>query len=188
MEFKDIVTVSGMSGLYKTVAERKNGMIVASLEDNESKFVSGRLHTFTTLENISVYTSDENKALKEVLDHMKKQADTIPPEDPKANNEKLKEYFEKIVPNYDKEKVYISDIKKMVKWFHILDKKDLLGKEEKKESEKGKETVVDANNPKPAVKKKKTTQTTSVKKVTKPVTANPANRTINKGAGSKRGA
>ncbi len=139
MDFSEIVSVSGLSGLYKSVAQRPNGMVVCQIgeKDAPSKFVSNRLHTFTSLDNISIYTAKDNQPLDDVLREIKKQAATNPPVDATSSDAELKKYFTSIVPDYDTERVYISDIKKLLKWYTILDKNKLITpkKESKKKGE-----------------------------------------------------
>jgi hypothetical protein len=97
------------------------------LVDGKSQFISGRTHMFSTLDNITIYTTDEPIALKEVLAEMKKQFAKNPPVASNASEEDdLKKYFGSIIPAYDTEKVYVSDMKKLVKWYAILDSNKLI--------------------------------------------------------------
>jgi hypothetical protein len=125
MELADIVAITGMPGLYKIAARRNDGIIVTSLIDNKTQFVSGRNHLFTTLDNITIYTQEDTTPLKEVIAEVKKQEASNPLPDGK-DDAKLKTWFETILPTYDREKVYISDIKKLVKWYSILDAQKLI--------------------------------------------------------------
>lgn len=142
MELKDIVAISGLSGLYEIITQRPDGMIVRPLDEGQSKFVSSRIHVFTPLDGITIYTDTDNIELSKVLPVMKKQEKENPPVEIKSNNEAFKEYFKKILPGYDEERVYVSDIKKVIKWYSILDAHGLVKvEEEKKEkSDKGQET------------------------------------------------
>ncbi len=136
MRYKDIVSVSGLSGLFKIEGHKASGFIVTSLTEGWTKFISNREHFISPLENISIYTSDENVDLLDVLLEVHKQRDTNPPLDAKADNEKIKDWFEKILPSYDREKVHVSDVKKLIKWFHILDEKGVIQTEiEEKEKQ-----------------------------------------------------
>ena len=127
MEFKDIISVTGMSGLFKAGNQKGDGLIVTKLEDNKSTFVSARSHGITTLENISVFREhDETIELKLVFAEMLKQETTNPPVDAKASPDELKKYFKKIIPDYDNERVHQSDMKKMIRWFHILKANNLI--------------------------------------------------------------
>ena len=123
MDYNKIVSVTGLAGLYELLSSKSDGAVVRSLEDNSTKFVSTRLHNFSHLESIEVFTiksADGNTNLAELFQAMKKSTEKIP--DAKADNKALKAYFEKVYPGLDFERVYASDMKKMIKWFQILEK------------------------------------------------------------------
>ncbi len=114
MEYSKLISVVGMPGLFEFVASKPDGAIVRSLDDKQTKFVSNRQHQFTQVVNIEVFTQRENVNLIEVFQAMKASAEVVPSEkDPKA----VKAYFEKVYPTMDFDRVYASDMKKMVKWF-----------------------------------------------------------------------
>ncbi|MBA2421878.1 MAG: DUF5606 domain-containing protein [Chitinophagales bacterium] len=139
---KDILSITGMPGLFSLVSTKNNGMVVKSLEDGKTQFVSSRIHGISSLENISVYLNqEETTELKQVLIQMQKNEDSIPLPDVKAEPGKLKEYFKKIVPDYDEEKVHVSDMKKMVKWYATLKVNNLIPTEEAKSGDINEETV-----------------------------------------------
>lgn len=131
-----MVSISGMSGLFMMETQRDNGIIVKPFDDERRKFISSRQHMVTPLENITIYTSGEPAELKAVLAEMKRQEAELTPADPIAGNDELKDYFGKIVPDYDREKVYTSDIKKIMKWYRILDDAGLITLEAEVEEEK----------------------------------------------------
>jgi hypothetical protein len=119
---KHIVSVSGTPGLKKLVTQRNDGLILSELDGSQKKFYPSRLHMFSPIENISIYTDDgESTLLGEVFDSMRDKMDTTPIPEGNADNNSLKKYMSEILPNYDRDKVNISDIKKLIKWFHILD-------------------------------------------------------------------
>lgn len=120
MEYRKIVSVTGLSGLFELVSSRGDGGVVRSLEDKTTKFVSNRIHNFSQLEGIEIYTTDENVNLVEIFDAIKAGKDEIP--NSGADNKTIKSYFEKIFPKLDFERVYVSDMKKMLKWYDILTK------------------------------------------------------------------
>ncbi len=131
MEFKDIVSISGLPGLHQLVSSKGNGIIVKSLEDGKSQFVSSRLQGVSSLDNIAVFLkNDETIALSKVLREMQNKETEITIPDAKADNKALQNYFSKIIPEYDAERVHTSDMKKMVKWYYLLKKNDLIPKEE----------------------------------------------------------
>ena len=117
MEYSKIIAVTGMPGLYELLTSKSDGAIVRSLEDKSTKFVSSRIHNFSHLESIEVFTVRENVNLIDVFHAMEQEAGQIP--DGK-DNAVLKKYFEKVYPDLDFERVYSSDLKKMVKWFDVL--------------------------------------------------------------------
>jgi hypothetical protein len=192
MDYSKLVAVTGLPGLYELVNSKTDGAIVRSLEDNSTRFASSRIHNFSHLESIEVYTVRDNVNLVEVFQAMEKAGGSLP--DGKDNTA-LKKYFEKAYPDLDFERVYASDLKKMVKWFDILRKKnveiklseppaeeeetaDVMEAEEETKAEKPvkkaakkKETEKEAEPEKPAKKKaapktesKKTTTTAKAKK------------------------
>ena len=117
MEYSKLISVSGMSGLFELVTSKNDGAIAKSLENNTTQFISSRAHQFSHLESIEVYTTHENVFLAEVFIAMGKSKEALPNEkDPKAVNA----YFKKIFPKMDFERVYGSDMKKMVKWYAQL--------------------------------------------------------------------
>jgi hypothetical protein len=122
MEYSKLVAVTGLPGLYELVNSKSDGAIVRSLDDNSTKFASSRIHNFSHLESIEVYTIRENVNLVEIFHAMEKAGGSLP--DGKDNGV-LKKYFEKTYPDIDFERVYASDLKKMVKWFDILKKKNV---------------------------------------------------------------
>ena len=122
MEYSKLVAVTGLPGLYELINSKNDGAIVRSLDDNTTKFASSRIHNFSHLESIEVYTVRENVNLVDIFQAMEKAGGALP--DGKDNGE-LKKYFEKTYPDLDFERVYASDLKKMVKWFDILKKKNI---------------------------------------------------------------
>ncbi len=120
MEFKEVVSITGMSGLYKVINARQDGAIVKNLEDGKTKFAPARLHEVSLLENISMYTMEDSEPLKDVIKNIKEIEAQNPPPAPSAKNEELHAWFKLVLPNFDPEMVKISDIKKLIKWYNIL--------------------------------------------------------------------
>lgn len=133
MQYREIVAVTGLGGLFQLIASKQDGAIVRSLEDKSTKFVSSRVHNFTPLESIEVFTTGENVNLAEVFKAMQDQESQTAPVDAKADNKAIKAYFKSVFPSFDEERVYVSDMKKMVKWYSILKGNDLLKFEEEAE-------------------------------------------------------
>jgi hypothetical protein len=125
MKLKDILSISGMPGLYEVINNRPDGMIVKALTDGKVQFVSGRLHNFSPLDNITVYTQTDTVELKSVFEIMKSKLAEHPVPGV-ADDGELKKYFETVMPDYDREKVHLSHMKKIVNWFHELEKHRLL--------------------------------------------------------------
>ena len=122
MEYSKLISITGMCGLFELVGSKTDGAIVRGLEDKVTKFVSSRVHNFSHLESIEVFTVRENINLVDLFVAMNKSTETVPSEkDPKA----VKDYFLKVYPDMDFEKVYASDMKKMVKWYSILKANDV---------------------------------------------------------------
>jgi hypothetical protein len=126
MQYREIVAVTGLGGLFQLIASKQDGAIVRSLEDKSTKFVSSRVHNFTPLESIEVFTTGDNVNLAEVFKAMQDQEAKTAPVDTKADNNAIKSYFKSVFPTFDEERVYVSDMKKMVKWYAILKSNDLL--------------------------------------------------------------
>lgn len=122
MEYSRIVAVTGMPGLYEILSSKSDGAIVRSLDDGSTKFVASRVHNLSHLESIEIYTTGENASLGDVFTAMQGSSETLP--DVKDNNA-LKSYFEKSFPELDFERVYTSDMKKMVNWFSALQKHNI---------------------------------------------------------------
>lgn len=123
MEYNKLVSVTGLPGLFELLSSKSDGAVVRSLDDNSTKFVSSRQHNFSHLESIEVYTTKDNTSLAELFKAMKESAEKVP--DANADAKTLKAYFEKVYPDLDFERVYTSDMKKMVRWFHIIDKNNI---------------------------------------------------------------
>ena len=117
MEYGKIIAITGMPGLYELVTSKNDGAIVRSLDDKNTRFVSSRVHNFSHLETIEVYTVRENVNLIEIFKTMEEKGTKLP--DTKDGNV-LKKYFDEVYPDIDFERVYSSDLKKMVKWYEVL--------------------------------------------------------------------
>jgi hypothetical protein len=144
MEYNKLVSVTGLPGLFELLSSKSDGAVVRSLDDNSTKFVSTRQHNFSHLESIEVYTIKDNTTLAEVFEAMKKNEEKAP--EANGDTKTLKAYFEKVYPDLDFERVYTSDMKKMVKWFHIIEKNNI---EIKVRTEEEKEAAADLKNAKP---------------------------------------
>lgn len=126
MDYREIVSVTGIGGLFQLIATKSDGAIVRNLADKATKFIPARLHNVTPLESIEVYTTGENVRLYEVFEKMKANEGVPMPDTKKASNDTIKSYFKTIFPDFDEERVYVSDMKKMLKWFEVLKSNDLI--------------------------------------------------------------
>ncbi|MBK7633543.1 MAG: DUF5606 domain-containing protein [Saprospiraceae bacterium] len=126
MNIKNIVAVSGLPGLFKLVATKNNGLIVADPDTGKTRFCSVRQHQFTPMETVAIYTEEDTveiaKVFQSMLDH---QSDLAVPAASAPHGE-LQKYFEIIIPDYDRDRVYHSDMKKVIKWFHFLNEREYL--------------------------------------------------------------
>lgn len=137
MDYSKIISVTGMGGLYELAGSKNDGAIVRSLEDGSTKFVSSRVHNFSHLESIEVYTNRDNVNLTDVFKAMQASSEPLPQDkDAKA----VKAYFEKVYPDMDFDRVYASDMKKMVKWFAVLQKNNIDIKLRSEETEPAEES------------------------------------------------
>ncbi len=122
---KGILSISGQSGLYKMVAEAKNHIIVESLDTKKRMPVYSTVKV-SALEDIAIYTLNEDLPLKEVFKSISDKENGGQTISSKVSGNELKAYFESVVPEYDKDRVYVSDIKKVILWYNTLQEKELL--------------------------------------------------------------
>jgi hypothetical protein len=133
MDYKDIVTISGKSGLFRVVNQKSNGVVVTSLETGKSEFISLRQHALSYLDNTAVFVKNSDNDSIEIIKvfrvMLQKEGD-VPPANPDANDKTIITYFSAIIPDYDEQKVHLSDMKKILKWFSILKQHNLISIEE----------------------------------------------------------
>ncbi len=134
MNLTGIISISGQSGLFKIVSQTKNGIIVEPLGGGRRFPIHGAQRV-SSLEDISIYTYEEDIPLQEVFEKIFKNLKGKEAINHKSSNEELRSFMEEHLPDYDQERVYTSDIKKLVQWYNSLLAEGLL-KEEKKESPK----------------------------------------------------
>lgn len=159
MEYNKLVAVSGLSGLYELMSSKTDGAIVRSLDDKTTKFAASRKHQFSHLESIEIYTTGDNVNLADIFKAMEESGEALPDvKDDKA----VKAYFSKVYADMDFDRVYTSDMKKIVKWFDILKKNEV---EIKLTEQPAEETE---NTQEPEMKADEQPATTEVKKEEKP--------------------
>ena len=121
MKFAEIIAVTGLPGLYTVVTERKGGVIVEEMETGKRRFAPARKHQFAPLESMAIYTEDgDAEPLRKVFDRMQEQQEDNPAPAPNEKSERLFDYFEDVLPTYDKDRVHASDVKRLLKWYHYL--------------------------------------------------------------------
>lgn len=154
MILKDILAISGEPGLFRFIAQGKNSLIVEHLETKKRSSAFGSAKV-SSLEDIAIFTDKEDIPLAKVFDLIYDKENGGLTVDAKTDGNKLKTWFEEILPEYDKNKVYTSDIKKIAIWYNTLHKLELLVKDEgePKPAEEG--ITEPAKNEKAAPKKKK---------------------------------
>lgn len=124
VEFESIVSVSGLSGLYRVAANRHNGLIIEDLNTGQRRFAPTRNHQFSLLASIGIYTQDGTEDLKSVFARMF--ASELPLPDANAPEWDLRDYFKQILPEHDEDMVRIADIRKVIKWYGYLKERNLL--------------------------------------------------------------
>lgn len=134
---KEILSISGKPGLYKLINNTTNAIIVESLLDGK-RFPAYSNSKIISLEDISIYTEDEDMPLKDVLKRMYDKENGAPVFSHKEATEKIQAYFGEVVPEYDKDRVYVSDMRKIIQWYNLLAEKNMLDftEEQKEEAEK----------------------------------------------------
>jgi hypothetical protein len=157
MDLKEIMSVSGQSGLFRFISQGRNGIIVEAFSDKKRSFINASSKV-SSLEDIAIFTSDEEVPLKQVLKSIFEVENGGPAPDPKSSPEELKAFMEKVLPTYDQERVYLSDIKKLVAWYNTLLALNMLSFEEEPAAEKTTEepSAEKAEKKAPAAKKKTT--------------------------------
>lgn len=120
-DFSKIMAISGMPGLFELVASRANGAIVRSLEDGRTQFVSNRNQQLMLLKNLEMLLQGERSIpLREVLQRIQQLEPELAVPDPKAEADVLKQFLEKVLPEYDRQRVHVSDMRRLVRWYLIL--------------------------------------------------------------------
>lgn len=126
MKLDEYIAVSGLPGIYKVGASRNNGLLLEDIDTGKTRFASVRKHQFTPLASVAIYTVMDSTPLNEIFQNMKAQMAENPPVSTNADSAEIFNYFERILPDFDRDKVYISDIKKVIKWFVFLNDRNLL--------------------------------------------------------------
>ncbi len=168
MNLQSIISVTGKPGLYKVISSTKNGLIVEAISDGKRMPVYAT-DKVSALEDISLYTVSEDMPLVEVYQKIYDFTKGKAAIEHNSKPEELRTYLEKILPEFDQDRVYNSDLKKLFQWFNLLISADLLKPEETKEdkNEAGKKAPAKKAAPKTAAKKPAATKTSASKSTAK---------------------
>ncbi|MBE0668643.1 MAG: DUF5606 domain-containing protein [Bacteroidales bacterium] len=165
MNLKDILAISGEGTLFKFIAQGKNAVIVENLETGR-RISAGGTAKVSALDEIAIFTTGEDMPLGKVMDKIWEKENGGEAVSHKSPDGELKKYFAEVLPDYDSDRVYTSDIRKVLHWYNILNKLKLLVREEEEKKEDEKEEPQAENSPaKPAKKPAKKSGVTAEKKV-----------------------
>ncbi|HET6225334.1 MAG TPA: DUF5606 domain-containing protein [Bacteroidia bacterium] len=144
MDLSGIISIAGMTGLYKVIAQTKSGLVVESLIDKK-RVPAYSTSKVSALEEVSIYSTGDDVPLKDVFKkiHTKEKGPTSI--DHKAPDAELKKYFKSVFPEYDEARVYASDIKKVISWYNALEKEGLLTKKEEKNKDEDNKPKIKAD-------------------------------------------
>jgi len=131
---KEILSISGKPGLYKLVSSSNNAIIVESLIDGK-RFPTYTSTQIIALDDIAIYTDAEDKPLREVFKAIAAKTNGEKAISHKESGNALKAYMKEVLPEYDEDRVYVSDMKKLFQWFNLLQEKGMLNFDEKEEKE-----------------------------------------------------
>lgn len=160
MELKEIAVISGKGGLFKTLKPTRTGVIVESIDEKKSKFAVSSNMRISVLEEISLYTTNEegSTSLKKIFKRIYEEFKDNPGVSQSSSPEELKAFIKHIEPDYDEEKVYVSDIKKLVNWYQIIMQyyPEVITAPEKEEDEKTEDKLSTKERPAPSPKSSRT--------------------------------
>jgi hypothetical protein len=156
MNLKDIISISGKPGLFRIVKQTATSCVIETLDEEKKRGVTNAHTQIASLNDITMYTEDDDVPLKEIFQKIEASGEKVPTA--KADNKELLSFFEQVLPDYDKERVYVSDIKKLIKWYSLLKPMTLFTEkdptEEKDAKEAKKEKAEDKITKKPVAKEK----------------------------------
>jgi len=130
MNLEGIINISGKPGLFKIISKNKNNIIIESLSDGKRSALNSN-NNANLLEEIGIYTYEETKSLSEIFNDIAKKENNNKSINHKSSNQQLIDYFREIVENYDEDRVYVSDIKKVIQWYNIMQSSNLIPKKKK---------------------------------------------------------
>ncbi len=146
MDLTEILSISGKPGLHKMISQTKGGMLVESMSD-QKRFPVFAHEKVSSLEEISIFTETDDIPLKDVFKKINEMMEGDKALSHKSSSDELKDFFDDVVPDYDKERVYVSDIKKVMQWYNVLHEMEMLDFTEEEEAEgDGTEEVNEEND------------------------------------------
>ena len=125
MNLEGIINISGKAGLYKVISKGSNTVIVQSLNDGKKIPLHSNAQA-NMLEEIGIYTHDDTKSLSDIFDAIAQKENCKETINHKSSENELRAYFTEILPDYDQDRVYLSDIKKVFQWYNVMQKHDLI--------------------------------------------------------------
>ncbi|MGM9820266.1 MAG: DUF5606 domain-containing protein [Candidatus Onthomorpha sp.] len=134
MDLSTILSISGKPGLYKLISQTKSGALVESLTDSR-RYPAFAHEKISSLEDISIFTTENDISLKKVFQKIYEKENGGDCIDNKASEKEIRSYMEQVLPEYDKDRVYLSDMRKLFSWYKILNAKKLIDLEEDKVEE-----------------------------------------------------
>ena len=142
MNLEKFLVVAGVPGVHKLVASRSNGLVIEDRNEGRTRFVPVRQQQVTPLATVAVYTDTEEGTipLADVFRKMLDLLEEIPPVGLDASSAEFREYFSKILPEHDRDRVHINDIKKCIKWFNFMREKGIFEEAEREEASAETET------------------------------------------------
>jgi hypothetical protein len=149
MKLKDIMAISGQAGLFRFIAQGRNGVIVEGLTDKK-RMNATATSRISALEDIAVYTEEKEVPLAEVFRTIFTKENGGPVKLAKNSDDQVKKYFAEILPDYDRDRVYVSDMKKVINWYNLLQEQNLVDMEIEDEKEKEKQKEEENNTEKAA--------------------------------------
>lgn len=125
VDLKKILSISGYPGLFEFISQAKSGIIVEAISDKKRSSVSTTTKV-SSLSDIAIYTDTEELALQQVLQKIKEKENGETAINPKSSPDELKKYFADVLPDYDRDRVYVSHIKKVLEWYNLLQQNSML--------------------------------------------------------------
>jgi hypothetical protein len=124
VDLRDIASISGMPGLYRIVSPTRSGVIIETVAENPVRSVAQAKHRISLLHEISIYTNDPDVTvpLSEIFDNARASYGETAPVNAKSSNPELISFMETVLPDYDRDRVYISDMKKIATWYNLVSK------------------------------------------------------------------